>query len=281
MKSTAAVVLYLFAMPIAFANGAPSPETVGALARLEPHNGIYALAGPSSIITVKISEIPVQEGQRVSKGDVIAVFDMANIRRFEVGIARTELAQARVDAAAKRRELDRLRKLFQDKSVSRESFNEQSDASKLAQLTLEKAQLNFERAGALLEKMIIRSPVNGEVLAVHARAGEAVAESTGVAEIGDVEHMEAVAEVYETDVKYVREGQSVVFRSPALNQPLAGTVTRIAPSFTRVTIYSADPMPNTEARVVKVFITLKDSAVAARYINLQGTALIDTLKEMK
>jgi len=281
MKSTAAVAIYLFAMSLAFANGAPPPETVGALARLEPHNGIYALAGPSSIITVKISEIPVQEGQRVNKGDVIAVFDMANIRRFEVGIARTELAQAKVDAAAKRRELDRLRKLFQDKSVSRESFNEQSDASELAELTLEKAQLNFERAGALLEKMIIRSPVDGEVLAVHARAGEAVAETTGVAEIGDVERMEAVAEVYETDVKYVREGQSAVFRSPALDQPLAGTVTRIAPSFTRVTIYSTDPMPNTESRVVKVFITLKDSAVAARYINLQGTALIDTLQEVK
>ncbi|HEX21856.1 MAG TPA: HlyD family efflux transporter periplasmic adaptor subunit [Chromatiales bacterium] len=142
-------------------------------------------------------------------------------------------------------------------------------------MALEKARLNLKRAEALLSKMIIRSPVEGMVLGIYARDGEAVSETTGIAEIGDIDHMEAVAEVYETDIKYVKKGQSAIFKSPALSQSLTGTVTRIAPSLTRVAIYSPDPMPNTEARIIKVYITLKDSAAAARFINLQGTALID------
>jgi len=124
--------------------------------------------------------------------------------------------------------------------------------------------------------MIIRSPINGMVLKIYARAGEAVPATTGIVEIGDVDNMEAVAEVYETDIKYVKKGQSAIFKSPALSKPLQGTVRRIAPSLTRVAIYSSNPMPHTESRIVKVFITLKDNAVAARFINLQGTLLIDT-----
>ncbi|NOY13490.1 MAG: efflux RND transporter periplasmic adaptor subunit, partial [Deltaproteobacteria bacterium] len=214
--------------------------------------------------------------QRVRKGDVIAVLDMANVRRLDVKIARTEVDRAKINAVEKKREFDRRQTLFQNKTISLESFNDQRDASERAQIALKKAQLNFKRAEALLNKMIIRSPVDGMVLGIYARDGEAVSETTGIAEIGDIDHMEAVAEVYETDLKYVRKGQSAIFSSPALSKPLTGTVTRIAPSLTRVTIYSSNPMPNTESRIIKVFITLKDSAVAARFINLQGTALIET-----
>ncbi len=276
MKGSIAVLICFFTVPLALADGTSQPEKIGALAHLEPHNGIYLLAGPSSFVSVKISAMPVQEGQRVNKGDVIAEFDMANVRKLEVSIAKTEIERAKVDAAVKKRELDHAHKLFQDKTISQESFNHQNDASELAKLALQKAQLNYERAEALYNKMIIRSPIDGLVLAIYAHDGEAVSQTLGIAEIGDVDHMEAVAEVYETDIKYVREGQSAIFRSPALDKPLAGTVTRIAPSFTRVTIYSTDPSPNSESRVVKVFISLEDSALAARFINLQGTALIDT-----
>ncbi|GBE08854.1 cobalt-zinc-cadmium resistance protein CzcB [bacterium BMS3Abin11] len=277
MRSIVAVLICLFTLPLAFADTASRPEKIGALARLEPHNGIYTLAGPPSFISVRISEMPLKEGQRVRKGDVIAIFDMANVRRLEVGIARTEVERAKVDALEKKREFDRRQILFRDKSISQESFYDQRDASERAHIALEKARLNLKRAEALLNKMIIRSPVDGMVLGIYARDGEAVSETTGIAEIGDVDHMEAVAEVYETDIKYVKKGQSAIFRSPALNMPLTGTVTRIAPSLTRVAIYSLNPVPNSESRIVKVYITLQDSVRAARFINLQGTARIDTL----
>jgi len=278
MKNIVAVLILicLFTVSRAFANEASRPDKVGALARLEPHQGVYELAGPSFVVPAMISKILVKEGQMLNKGDVVAVLDMADVRRLEAGIARAEVEQAKVNIAAKSREFNRRQILFRNKSVSQESLDNAGDSYKLAQIALEKARLNYKRAMELANKMIIRSPINGMVLKIYARAGEAVPATTGIVEIGDVDNMEAVAEVYETDIKYVKKGQSAIFKSPALSKPLQGTVRRIAPSLTRVAIYSSNPMPHTESRIVKVFITLKDNAVAARFINLQGTLLIDT-----
>ena len=276
MKNIIAVLICLFTVSQAFANETSRPEKVGALARLEPHQGIYELAGPSFVVPATISKMLVKEGQMLNKGDVVAVLDMADVRRIEAAIARAEVEQARVNIAGKRREFNRRQILFRNMSVSQESLDAARDSYKLAQIALEKARLNYKRAMELVNKMIIRSPINGRVLKIYARAGEAVPTTTGIVEIGDVDNMEAVAEVYETDIKYVREGQAAIFRSPALSKPLQGTVSRIAPRLTRVAIYSSNPMPHTESRIVKVFITLKDSATASRFINLQGTVLIDT-----
>ena len=276
MKSIVVALICLFTVSPAFADGTSRPGKIGALARLEPHHGVYALAGPSFVVPARISKMLVKEGQMVKKGDIIAVLGMANVRRLEAGIAKAEVEQAKVNTAGRRREFNRRQALFRDASISQESFDEARDAYELAQIALVKARLNYKRAVELLNKMIIRSPINGMVLKIYARAGEAVPVTTGIAEIGDVDHMEAVAEVYETNIKYVRKGQSAIFKSSALGKPLVGTVRRIAPSLTRVTIYSSNPLPNTESRIVKVFIALKDSTAAARFINLQGTVLIDT-----
>jgi len=270
MKNIVAVLICLFTVSQAFANETARPDKVGALARLEPYQGVYELAGPSFVVPAMISEMLVKEGRMVNKGDAVAVLDMADVRRLEAGIA------AKVNIAAKSREFNRRQILFRNKSVSQESLDTAGDSYEVAQIALEKARLNYKRAVELVNKMIIRSPINGMVLRIYARAGEAVPSTTGIVEIGDVDNMEAVAEVYETDIKYVRKGQSAIFKSPALSKPLIGTVRRIAPSLTRVAIYSSNPMPNTESRIVKVFITLKDNAAAARFINLQGTVLIDT-----
>ncbi len=276
MKNIVAVLICLFTVSQAFANETARPDKVGALARLEPYQGVYELAGPSFVVPAMISEMLVKEGRMVNKGDAVAVLDMADVRRLEAGIAKAEVEQAKVNTAGEKREFNRRQMLFRNMSVSQKSLDDARDSYEVAQIALEKARLNYKRAVELVNKMIIRSPINGMVLRIYARAGEAVPSTTGIVEIGDVDNMEAVAEVYETDIKYVRKGQSAIFKSPALSKPLIGTVRRIAPSLTRVAIYSSNPMPNTESRIVKVFITLKDNAAAARFINLQGTVLIDT-----
>jgi len=280
MKSIVAILICIFTVSPALANGTSQPGKIGALARLEPRHGVYELAGPSLVIPARISKILVKEGGMVKKGDVIAVLDMANVRRLEAGIAGAEVEQAKINAAGRRRQFNRQQTLFQNThSISRESLDEVHDAYELAKIALVKARLNYKRTIELLSETMIRSPINGMVLRIYARAGEAIPAATGIAEIGDVDHMEAVAEVYETDIKYVKKGQSAVFKSPALRKPFFGVVSRISPSLTRVVIYSPNPMPNTESRVVKVFITLKNSAAAKRFINLQGMVLIDTRRK--
>ncbi len=98
MKNIVAVLILicLFTVSRAFANEASRPDKVGALARLEPHQGVYELAGPSFVVPAMISKILVKEGQMLNKGDVVAVLDMADVRRLEAGIARAEVEQQKL-----------------------------------------------------------------------------------------------------------------------------------------------------------------------------------------
>ena len=69
----------------------------------------------------------------------------------------------------------------------------------LAEAELVKAEAGVARAEADLEATNVRSPIAGRVLKIHSRQGEKVS-NEGIAEIGNTNDMQAVAEVY--DARY-------------------------------------------------------------------------------
>ena len=74
---------------------------------------------------------------------------------------------------------------------------------------------------------------------------------------------------FETDVVRVRLGQRATVSSPALVEPLHGTVDRIGMRVGKLDAIGADPAARTDARVVEVEIRLDDSAPAAGLTHLQ------------
>jgi HlyD family secretion protein len=112
------------------------------------------------------------------------------------------------------------------------------------------------------------------VLHILKREGEGISPDRGLIELGDVRHMEAVAEVFETNARFVKPGQAAEFRSPALAAPIAGRVLRVLPKVERARLYSTDAAENTEARVIDVIIALDDDPAVRRLTGLQGTAVI-------
>ena len=71
--------------------------------------------------------------------------------------------------------------------------------------------------------------------------------------------MYAIAEVYETDISRVREGQQATITSPALPAPLTGRVEKVGLQVGKMDILDADPVAKTDARVVEVKIRLDDA----------------------
>jgi HlyD family secretion protein len=114
----------------------------------------------------------------------------------------------------------------------------------------------------------VRAPIDGRILKVHAREGERVG-SAGIVEIGQTAAMYAVAEVYETDIGRVHDGQRATIRSPAFVAPLGGAVERIGLRIGRQDVLRTDPVADADARVVEVEIRLDDPAAAARLTNLR------------
>ncbi|MEL6468170.1 MAG: ABC exporter membrane fusion protein [Cyanobacteria bacterium J06623_4] len=89
----------------------PVITTVTALGRLEPDGEIINLTPPTSVQSARIAELPVEVGDQVAEGQVIAVLDnrdrlQAALQRAErqVDIARANLA--RVEVGAQTGEID-------------------------------------------------------------------------------------------------------------------------------------------------------------------------------
>ncbi|MCP9934268.1 HlyD family efflux transporter periplasmic adaptor subunit [Cyanobium sp. Candia 9D4] len=140
---------------------------------------------------------------------------------------------------------------------------------------LEQAQANLQRAIAARDDNLIRAPIAGTVLQVFARAGEAPG-AAGILQLGQTSRMQAVAEVYESDLPRVRRGQPVRITSPALTQPLQGRVGQIGAIVLRQNLINTDPSSNTDNRVVEVRapLTPESSRRAAGFTNLQVRVVI-------
>jgi len=140
---------------------------------------------------------------------------------------------------------------------------------------LESARAELKLAEAQVDLSVVRAPVSGTVLKVVTRPGERVT-SDPIVQIGDTRQMYALAEVYETDVRFVRVGQKAQLTSPALEQPLTGVVEEVGLIVDRNSVLDIDPAAPIDSRVVEVRIRLDDSDVAARFVNLQVTVRIET-----
>lgn len=145
---------------------------------------------------------------------------------------------------------------------------------------IETLKQNVDLAEARLETSILRAPSDGQVLKILLRPGESVG-STPVLQLGDTSKMIVTAEVYETQVAKLKEGDVATIKSPALPHDLVGTVVRKGVIVSKNKVQSLEPADNADARVVEVRIQLndEDSKVAKDWIDLQVDAEIRPSKK--
>jgi HlyD family secretion protein len=126
-----------------------------------------------------------------------------------------------------------------------------------AQAELARAQATARQAQAELAEAYVRAPNAGEILKIHARAGESPGDN-GIVEMGQTSQMVAVAEVYESDVRKLRVGQtaSIASETRAFGQNLRGTVSYIGLQIGKQDVLNTDPAADSDSRVVEVKIAI-------------------------
>jgi multidrug efflux pump subunit AcrA (membrane-fusion protein) len=131
---------------------------VSSLGRIEPHDGVFQLVGPSEIAVV--AELLVDEGDLVKRGDVLARLDTYAIKAAEVKRVQVALDHAK-------------RVLKRQQELKKSSFQSEAALDE-AQRDVEIYQAELIAARAQLARARIKAPVDGQVLAVHAREGERI-----------------------------------------------------------------------------------------------------------
>lgn len=138
------------------------------------------------------------------------------------------------------------------------------------------ARASLKRAETALTKAYIRAPIAGRILEIHAKPGEVVG-SSGIADLGQTDRMQVLAEVYQTDISKIRIGQKAMIASPSFAGEVSGTVRSIGLQVTQQEISSNTPGENLDRRVVEVRIHLnaEGSKRVANLTNLQVQAAIN------
>jgi ABC exporter DevB family membrane fusion protein len=144
----------------------------------------------------------------------------------------------------------------------------------VAEAELAAARTAVRQAQANVDLTLVKSPLDGQVLEIHARPGEMA--NQGIVDLGRTNRMFVVAEVYETDIGRVKLEQKVEVKSPALREPLEGKVSEIGWQVGKKDVLNDDPVIDADARVVKVRVLLNEesSQRAARLTNLKVDTFI-------
>ena len=264
--------------PVAPAATAVSPalQAVSALGRLEPAGDVRRLAAPMSGMggSPRVLELLVQEGERVERGQLLASFDNRPGLQADLAALNAHLQSLEAQIRLQQREVDRYQRAASTGAASQVLLEENKD--ELEKLVGQRREGLAQRRGLEVDlaDSQLRAPFAGTVLKIHARSGERPGDN-GVLELGASDRMEAIAEVYESDVDRVRVGQSVRLTSEngGFSGSLAARVLRISPQVRQREVLSTDPTGDADARVVEVRLAL-DPADAARVRNLSGLKII-------
>jgi HlyD family secretion protein len=276
-----------------------STSGVSGLGRIEPHNGIRTVGVPSTPQAISgsvVRRLLVEAGDSVVEGQILAETDSHEYEKAAVALAEAEVELARrkaematgeeqevcsrADVAG--RTSNRRARLFRDGVTSDEeadvaagdakallgSCSAARIATKAAESSVAVAEAELAKARLGLERSLVRSPINGRVLRIVRRPGELVG-LDGLIEIADLSRMYAIAEIYETDIGRVRDGQKATVTSPALAKELSGVVEHVRLQVRKQDATGTDPAARKDARIVEVEVLLDDPAAVAKLSNLQ------------
>jgi len=269
--------------PTQVSRPAPRPqpvEAVAALGKLVPAGDVRVLAAPITGMggSPRITELTVVEGDRVEPGALLARFDNGPGQQAERDLLRTRIANLQRRLALETRELQRYRRLGSAGAVAADELDGREQDLLTLNGLLQEARAQLVKVNADLQLTELRAPLGGTVLRIHSRVGERPGDK-GILELGASDRMEALLEVYESDIERVRPGQKVRLTSEngGFSGSLSGVVSRINPQVRQREVLSTDPTGDADARVVEVRVRL-DPEDARRVQRLAGLKLIGRLQ---
>ncbi len=216
------------------APGEQPPKATGQLANAPRVAGAGVVEPASEVIDIGaalsglVTEVRVRPGDRVAKGDVLFLVDARAARAqldqatAAIGEARAAIAEASAAQSTARQQLALYRSLSDPAAVSRAEVirAEGEDAAATSRLGLARARLAAAQAAAgaartEIERLVVRAPIAGEILAVNVRPGEFVATQGGgnsqpFIQMGETNPLHVRIDIDENEIPRVKLGAEAI-----------------------------------------------------------------------
>ena len=255
-------------------------EAVAALGQLNPLGEVRKLAAPTSAKggTPRLSKLLVREGDSIIKDQILAVFDNRPKLESDLAYEKANLNILMNEIRIQKREINRYQTLLDKGAVAIIVLDEMKDNLVILEARMLKLESSIKAINFDLEQTHLKSPIDGIVLQILAREGERP-NSSGVLNVGANQSMEALIEVYESDIDRVVMGQIVdlISENGGFRGSLRGQVNMISPQVRQRRVLSTDPTGDADSRVVEVRVKLDDASVE-KVSHLTGMKVIARFK---
>src|SRR6267142_4865608 len=203
----------------------PTVQTMMVVARPDRQSSVL-LPGSGYIVTRhkyiiigtkvlgQIVEEPIEEGQHIKAGDVLARIDDRDYQaQLRQAIASRDVAKAKLHLLQDK--ADRARSLIKTGAISKDDFETAITAAGVGQAELERDEAAVDYAKFNVNQCVISSPINGIVLKKYRELGDTInfggqiqagGGATDIAQLADTDDMRAEVDINEADIAKVGIG---------------------------------------------------------------------------
>lgn len=191
----------------------------------------------SSEIAGRVSAIFFKELDEVHEGQVLVKLEDVEIKA-QLNRAKEVLNQAEINLINVKKDLNRVKKLFEKGFASKEQLDSAQQAFDVGKALVKQNQSNYEVVHARLGYASVRAPISGTIIGKNVTIGEIVAGPlsgmslavpAAIVEIADLNDLEVRVDVDEVDIGKVKVGQEATISVDAFpDKRFRGGVKEIA-----------------------------------------------------
>jgi cobalt-zinc-cadmium efflux system membrane fusion protein len=220
-------------------------------------------ASVTAIVGGNITSIKVIEGDKVSRGQVLAYLSHPDLTKIQ-----TDYLTAFNKSAYMKQEFERQKRLYEEEIGSGKVFQQTKSEymslkgevkgyeAQLNQLNLSAANI---REGEIYSNVPVVSPISGYIEKVMVQVGQYIEPQKTMVKIVNTEHVHADLMVFEKDVHKIKKGQSITF-----------TVQSMPDSELSAKIYSVGKRFEKNPKAIHIHAEIdnkKDYLIPGMYIN--------------
>lgn len=279
----------------------PGAESISAMGRVLPASGVFDVSGPAGDT---VESVLAKEGEWVDAGASLARLGSAKVNADrasnaekelaatrsrtlgDIGVAKELLASAEEEFTIAAARLKRIESARDSEFISPDTIEVRTLAKSAAQAKFAQARQDLKKtesegnkavraaeselreARSALAASNVQAPIRSRVLKVLAKPGQTCGRQE-LFKLGDTTSMVVIAEVYESDILKIKDGQRALISSVAFPKPLEGVVENVSRIVYRNTVQSMDPSAQVYARVVEVVIRMDAVEPLDRLVYLQ------------
>lgn len=208
----------------------------------------------SAEISARVDSLPVEPGQRIAKGKIVARLDCRDAR-IALQQAQAQLATADARLQLSTQQLKRNEELAAKNFISGDALDQRRTEVNVIRAERQLSQSQVQAAQRNVAKCVMVSPFDAVVESKLANVGELASPGTPLVTLWDMSGLEVVAEVQQKDVDSLARADALTLETPEARYPLA--LKRISPAQdtsartreARLTFIKDKPQPGASGRI--------------------------------